>query len=460
MAHVLSITDGTTTINLQETTDTGYKLVHVGAPRPNRLLTRVSGYPFVDGSRTTATALDDVLMDFVVCICGSSADDVESKLGALVRLLEAAQRWEVARTGAPVRVLFKRQGVTNQSSRVITGVPLMPEPQDTEEGDWLDISVVTNSLTIAFSLLMEPVAHAGALTTVRATQTKTNQPTANVATTSVTTGNMNGPLTVKIADNTTFVTWSTAFLVQLASTSNVLIDYSGTADANAYGGFARSDTFTTGTVTPTPTAGTVSLANQYPIRTFARISVTAGTPGKLQIRSRIVVGTVAVEGPWVTYPGGSNQYLLVDLGTFPAMSYLTTLAIPAGFTDIDFMIQLRSSDASSITTRTDYVEFLFYRGITRLEGFTASSSSDYVAYEAVQKSGTFFWPARSPRTFVIKTATLTPATRSGTLAPLLPNVANYLWIAIQSATEHNITDTFDVTIDHLPTYALGMRGNA
>ena len=138
MAHTLSLTDGTTTLNLAEATVAGYHFVSYGAPRPNRKLARVSGFPFADGSRTVASSLDDVAAEFVVNIVGTTADNLDARFQTLILMLEAAQRWEEQRIGSPVRLTFARQGVTQPSYRVVTGVPLMPEPIDTDI-NWLDL---------------------------------------------------------------------------------------------------------------------------------------------------------------------------------------------------------------------------------------------------------------------------------------------------------------------------------
>lgn len=460
MAHTLVLTDGTVSVDLAATADPGIYLQEFRPTRPVRRIERVSGFPFVSGSRTIASALDDGAVEIVCLVAGTSVDNLQSQLVTLHRLLEQARRWEESRTGSPVRLVWKIQGTTNTAYRVVTGVPAMPEPLDPGEGNWLDVAAGTFTTVIAFTLTLEPTWHAGALTAVKAATTMTTTPLLNSFTTSTTTGDLDGPLSLEV--NASGASFTHVWVAQCAQAPTVS-DKSGAADAAAYNGAAQALSIT-GTATNAGGPGGISLdaAMAYPIRQFARIKVTSGTASKLQLRWYYYLGTIGnfapVYGPWTTFSGTSGSYFLHDPGPVPALSavrkrgYVSSLAFSVG-------VQLRTSDASTVGINLDYIEGFPAVSIVRLDGFDLSLGQ-YVAYEAIHEDGTFYWPRRVPVAYQMDASRThdIDALRYGQLAPLKPNTTTIFWMQGQTDTTHTLALSPTMKVDHLPCYALGLRG--
>lgn len=458
MSHVLTLTDGTVTLDMAETTDAGYHFVSFGAPRPNRKLTRVGAYPFANGERTVASGLGDVAAEIILNIVGSSADDLDAKLRSLVTLLEQAQRWEEQHIGSPVRLLFKRQGVTNTSYRVVTGVPLMPEPVDPGEINWLDGSSIMNEMTVAFTITLEPVAHAGALTSIAATQPVTAVPDLDYVFASAAAGSMPSPLSVAVT-NTSGATFSDTWLARLEF-APVVKSHTGTADATAFGGSYESVTATGTEISASHSffSGTTNV----PFRGIARIKLLTGIVGalRLQVRGSIGATTTALHsGEWVTFSGGVGSWILVDLGKirFPDAFTNRTGQVT---TSMRLAIWAKTSDGATVTFAIDYAQMLPYHTFVKIPG--SVPTANVLHYDMVLKDGTFFWPNVAPQTYV----TLSDGTlvnnipRYGMLSPVPTGEILMFWAAFLVAGAHQLTSTATVTIENLALYSLGLRGNA
>lgn len=255
MPHTLTLTDGTTTIDLAEDSELGYHFVSFLTPRPARLLSRVSGFPFADGNRTVASTLDDVAAEIVVTIIGEDADDLDARLQALVVLLDAAQRWEETRQGAPLRLVFARQGVTEPSYRVVTGVPLMPQP-------------IVLDLTVAFTLTLEPLAHAGIAATVVET-TATNTPGDNIVSATAIAGTMPAPLVVSMSAATvTDPPGLSAFWLAQLDAAPFLYDATTIPLAGTLNGY---DTFSVEETAQEIARGSWTVTSTAPLRAIARV---------------------------------------------------------------------------------------------------------------------------------------------------------------------------------------------
>ncbi len=462
MAHIFTVTDGVTTLNLAETTDAGYHFVTLRPPRPNRVLSRVSGYPFTSGQQTTASGLLDGAVEVVLHIVGTSADDVESRLLALTNLLGKAQAWEETRLVAPVRLTWRRQGATNIAYRVITGVPSMPEPVDPEEGDWLDISTVTNDLTVAFTVTLEPTWHAQGTTVSVLATAVTTTPLANTVTASAPiNGDMPAAINVK-ASNTNTMVWDTVWLAELGGAPDVQDTASTTVDGGAYGGF--TDIRTAG-------ATAFSLASlsfpmdekyRYPLRSFFRAKVTAGDSTKLQLQFVVRFGSVTwLTTPYQTWSGPASGFYLMDFGTLSANSLFNRILQSNAVSEISYLVNYKTSDGSAVSFASDYFEVIPYRSLVRLHNM-ATADTGHLAYEDLQYDNAFVWPRRTPATYgVFSTFALHKAAeRYGRLLPLRPGTTPMFWFNAASSTTHQLAATASatLTISYQAAYSLGLRG--
>lgn len=462
MATVLSLSDGTTTIDLNSASTPGIQLEEIRLPAPARVVERVASFPFAHGQRTVASGLDDTTIEIRCVIRSTTTDDVEARYLALVRLLEQANRWEESRTGAPVRLAWKRDGATNTAYRVVTNAPA---PTLSRAPDWLPAETTGKVLHLQLVLTVEPTWHAGALSTVKAATAVTNGPGSGATvTTSTTTGDMDGPLAVEVALSSVPLSWVWCYLAQPTQTP-VTTNFSGTADANASGGSALTMTIT-GTAQPAAATGgglNTDTALSYPIRHYARLIVTSGVPSRLQLRWYYELGSEGssfpVYGPWTAFSGeSSGQYWLQDVGAIPALTHvrkranLTTLSLATG-------IQLKTSDGSTVGLRLDYIEAFPYRGLVHAN-LQGGDTGDLLSYEDTFEDGTFAWRRSAPVFYRMSSARAhaIDGKRFGRLAPLTPNTTHMIWVNGQSAAVHAITDTMTVKVDHLPCYALGLRG--
>lgn len=460
MAHTLTITDGTTTLDLADTAATGYLLIDFRTPRPNRIISRVGMYPFGDGERTVASGLADSEIEITLMIVGSTADDLDTKLQTLVKLLERAQRFEEFRTTVPVRLTFKRQGVTNTAYRVVTGVPRLPEPLDADEGHWLDISSITLTMTVAFTITVEPVAHAGALTTIVNAATLTNQPTDNDATASpAIIGDMSCPLTI-LLKNTGGVAWANVWLSHGNVTPQVN-NRSGTADATAYGGSfitvagggtVNSITYSTTTTSP------------LPIRAIVRVKGIGTPTDSFRLRFILKSAGPTIYGSYVTPLDFDTSWQIVDLGGLSLPDYVHHRpGLSADAVPITVEVEASTTDGSAIDIGIDYIEVLQYWSFIRLSGLV--EDTHHARYDMVAEEGSFYWPLRTPQVHVtdatddFQLGTIGNLTRYGVIPPTRTATTPQFWFAAQGFGSHSITHTGTLTVKYLPCYSLGLRGS-
>lgn len=460
MAHTLSLQDGTTILDLAD--PAGIHMQTFRPPPVNRILGRVGAYPYGDGRRTTAAALDDATVEIVVHIAGTSTDDVESKLRTLTRMLEAAQRWELTRIGAPVRLAWRRQGATNTSYRVITSVPVLPTPVDPEAGDWLDISTVTNLLTVSFTVILEPTWHGGFSLQMVAPTAINVQPTTNTVTAGAAiTGDLPAPLYIH-ALNTATLDWDRVWIAELGGSVDVA-NFSGTADADAMTGAVASRT-ATGTASSLASAAfTMADKYRYPLRCFLRAKVTAGTASKLQLKFVVRFGGETwLETPYQSWSGPASGFWLLDLGSLDANSLFGRVAQNVGASQISYLVSYKTSDGSSVDFSTDYFEVLPYRSLVRLDGMDVRDNYA-LAYEDMAVEGSFGWPRKDTQAYSIgaTSALYRSANRYGRLKPVLPGSTPMFWFNAQSTTVHTFAAAAaaaTLSVYYVPCYANGMRG--
>lgn len=460
MAHMLTLSDGTTTLDLAMDTDAGYHFVSYVPPRPNRQLARISGFPFADGDATRASSLGDVAADFVVTIVGTSADDLDARFQTLVKLLEAAQRWEERHIGAPVRLKLARQGVTNPSYRVVTGVPAMPQPLDAETISWFDLSSIANEMTVAFTLTLAPVAHADVLTTAKVEAISSNPNDDGATATSPLTGSMSAPLALTV-QNTGAIVWTELWIAHLAEPPQVF-NSSGFADAAAFGGSYQQyivSGATEATVSLLPLTPTIAA----PVRGILRVKVTAGDATKLDLQFRVTTGTgtsgQTSAAPWVPYAGVGANWTLVDLGSVVLPSLFTKRISQDPLSVATLAAYARSRDGSSITFGVDFLQALPYHAFVKLAGTVGLT--DKAQYEMISKSGTFYWPSSLSQEYVttsVNDRLIRPLERRGSLKPVPAGAQPSFWCAMHVSGGHSLTAGGELTIKYLPCYSLGLRG--
>jgi hypothetical protein len=463
MAHTLSLTDGSVSIDLADTSGSGIYLSQFVPPSSDRKATRVGPAPAIYGQRTIASTMADTDAKITCTIYDTSANNVEAQLLALIRLLELARAWEENRTGSPVRLVWKRAGASNTAYWTITGVPQLPQPVGAE--GWLDEENATNMLTIDMVLTLEPIAHAAIPVVVRASGAITSVAGSNTVTTAATLGDLPGPADVWIDRTSAGNDWSTVWIAQIATAPDTT-DYSGTVDAAAYGGQGQTATYTSPTVLSFTGSGlAIDTSKQHPIRGFIRMKVTsAPTAGiaAVQVRMRVNFGTSTGSqwtGPWLPFAGTVNQYTMFDMGAIPVMSGLLNRG--AIVTASYFVaVEMQSTDATTFTVRADYSTFFPYYGLVKLTDISLANG-DRLAYDATLANAAFdyYMPRQDAQAYETNGGVLqTNATRAGRLARHPGGVTAIYWVQGQSTGLHQITDTAAVSVLHLPCYQVGMRG--
>jgi len=470
MAHTLTLGDGSTSIDLAVASGNGIYLSQFVPPSSDRKATRVGPAAPIYGQRTIVSTMADQDAKITCVISDTTANAVEAQLLALIRLLELARNWEENRTGAPIRLAWKRAGAANTAYWTITGVPQLPQPVGAE--GWLDAENATNQLTIDMVLTLEPIAHAATPDVIRTSSGITLAPGSNVVTAGTATkGDMPGPASVAFAKTSAGNDWTTVWIAQIAAAPDVA-DYSGTVDAAAYGGQAESQTYTSPTVLSFPGGGAAAIAvgtaQQHPIRCFVRLKVTsAPTAGITAVQVRVVVhfGTATGSswtGAWVPMAGAVGSYFLLDLGAIPVMSNLLNRSGGTPTTNYYPTIEMQSTDATAFTVRCDFSTYLPAYGIVRLNGISLANT-DQVLYDATLASNglTYYMPRQDVQAYETNTISnilQTNAIRVGRLTRHGGGVTPIYWVQAQSATLHQLTDAGGVYVEHLACYSLGMRG--
>lgn len=466
--HTLTLSDGSTTLDLAVTSATaGIHLLSFVPPAGDRKATRVGPGVGVAGQRTIMSVLPDVDASITVRITDTTANAIEARYIALIRLLELARNWEENRTGSPVRLAWSRQGVANTAYWTVTGVPQLPRP--TGKQGWLDRETLTNRLDLTFVLTLEPVAHAATPDILINRVGITTTPGSNIVTAAVAThGDVAGPASVAVGRTSTGNDWNTVWIAQIVGTPDT-IDYSGTVDAAAYGGQGQTQTYS-GTVLGFTGSGIAISANQqHPIRGFLRMkAITAPTAGiaAIQIRMRVNFGTSTGSqwtGEWLPFAGTLGNYTLIDMGAIPVMSNLQNRS-GTPTSSYFVTVEMQSTDATGFQVRADFSTYLAAYGITKLTGI-ALANTDQVIYEATSSSNgdTYYAPRQDVQTYETNTLTnvlQTNATRAGRLTRHPGGATVSYWVQGQSTGLHQITDAATVYVEHLPCYALGFRGAA
>lgn len=459
MADVIQLTDGTTTIDLNSTSATGITTERFLPPRNVRQTSRATGYPFLHGSRTVASALNDSEVEWTGHIRDVNADAMEAQYLALVRLLEQAQRWEERRTGSPVRLVYRRSGVTNSAYWVVKGVDL-PELASEARAAATEVSQL---LRLRFRLTLEPIAHAGALTTYAPTAITTTFGGTDFSQ-AAPTGDMSAPASITIKKTNIDNVWEEIFLATCPAATTVY-ELTGTADAAASGGAALPAIANGISNLITSIEHMSAVDGQYSQRVIMRAKVTAGDPLKLQLRMGYhtglnVVGPIIISD-WAPFTYIVGSYFLLDLGIIPARPIIQDRVVSGTLTTMIFLYS-QTTDASTVDFQVDAIEVVPYHGFVKLR--TSSLSSGYsVVYDQTSRSGSFYWPRQAPASYKILASTgvyHNPVSRYGALAPLPAGQIPWFWVQGQSAYAHLLSDTAEVGISYLPSYSLGLRGAA
>lgn len=462
MAGLTTLTDGTTTITLINPTAPGIDLIRRRPASVNRAITRVASM-WAEGSRTLHSSLNDSSEDFTAVIRGTSVDNVDSQYAALVRLLEQARRWEEERTGAPVRLLTQRNGTTAIAYQVVTGVPQMPDVIN--DVDWFRVEPDNNITFIRFTLTLEPLPHAGALTMLVAATARTNTPGANYVTATPALGNMPAPVNVRLDLGVIGPpTWPEFWLATLAGTPHV-VDFSGTVEAGAYGGQVLTGT-ANGTKTMT-TGALVTLTDKFrrPTRAMLRIKATSGTVNKLRFRLWALsgVGGNVSYGPWITYGGKSGAYALHNLHTVSLAHLFNIPDLNPATQQVTVGFEYYTIDGTSVNWSADYMELLSEIGFVE-GGAILNNNADYAEYVSTGVAGAFYYPTATPQMYegLIATSVIQRfAGRYGTLPPITPGEAIWIWAngnGNSAGRVHSTVDNFTLSAKYLPRYAAPLRG--
>lgn len=455
MADLIQIQTTGTTIDLNSGSTTAITTEDFLPPAVVNQAVRVSGFPFVAGSRTTAAALADTEATWVGHIRGTSVNNIEAQYQALVTLLGKAILWETQRIGAPVRLAYKRQGATNTAYWVVKGVTF---PDAASTGQQMAVETAT-MLRIRLTLILEPVAHAGALTALINAQAVTNVPVSNIETSgSAVGGTMDAPLSIMLA-NTSGTAWSEVWLAEIGAAANVY-NLNTNPDATSYGG--------SGGATLNGTAQSVadvswSAVDNLPVRALFRCKVTAGTNNLVQLQFRLHAGSifgVIDSTPWISFPGVGTNWTLVDLGSLRVPELLRHRTNQGGAVTVKAVAYAKTSDGSAATLGIDYLEVISYRSFVKVTGTIANAQM--VMYDMVARDGTFYWPSTRPQTYLIADPGIlvSDAVRRGTFQSLLPSSTPIFWFAAHTTTGHDIAHTGTLDVDYIKMYALGLRGNA
>jgi hypothetical protein len=454
---VLTLSDGSTTLNLANTGFGTIHLVSITGATTQRKTQRVGPTAQMVGQRTVASALDDTEITITCNIWGTTTDSVEDRLRVLVQLLDKARIWEEERTGAPVRLQLQRSGATNAAYYTVTGVTRWPTPTDATE--WVDLALVNKTLEFSFSISVEPNGHATGVSGVAIATGIPLVTHSNTITGLSVIGDQPMPCAISVqnASGSGGNNWTTMWIL-LAGDATDITKFSGTADASASGAVAQAATITGTVSTFTGSGYTIDTSYQFPIRCFLRLKVTSGTASKLMLSLTVKLGnTTVITLPAVAYTGTSGNYLMVDLGEIGRITgtlnrtgqlsgqYFTTL-------------NLWTSDGSSVGVNLDYAEFVPYRGMVKLTGLNVAQN-ETVYYEDIQTLGTYTWPRQTPQAYQVSNVGVLQynAIRAGRLPWLPAGVVPYFWIQAQSDSLHRIADAMSVIGTGLAMYSLGLN---
>jgi hypothetical protein len=312
-------------------------------------------------------------------------------------------------------------------------------------------------LTVAFTLTLAPVTHTGAMASIASAISVINSPGNNAINTAVVPGDMPAPLAV-IVTNTSGFTWSEVWIAELGD-APITHEFDTITDGTASG--TGSDEFVITTAANLGTATAWTPTTNDPLRAMARIKVTVGTPGLLELRFYLIggsAGTIRQETPWIAFPGIVNEWALVDLGPVQIPAMFTNRANQNNASTIDLAVEARSRDGSSVTIRADYLEFIPIRSFVKLKASIADTQK--LVYESVARDDTFVFPLVSPDQYVTSTSAVLVrnAERFGVLHPLTPGDTPPFWVAMHETTRHHAASDGTVSVQVLPSFSIGLRG--
>lgn len=374
MTHAISLTDGTTTINLQS--DPISVLPDALLRSPTMTLADIDRNP-------SALRYANVDHELPLLINDSSAADVQAAVGSIQRLLEAARRRQSTRKGPRIYLQVELDSDTETWRTEILGGAL-----ETESAlDQLRRPAVEGVLTLTCAAgwsgeEAELAISAASQAAATGGRTLTNAPGSNwlqVADTAVL-GVLPAPVRLQLTNTSggnrpyrNFYVGSNAF----ADPAGLTYDYEGegrvggygtqTADANASGGYHIEVSATTAqsiaAMWSVPTATMVAGGRRF--RMMMRCSgYTASHAIHMQPMIYDSTGVVKLwEGQEIQIGDGSNDPELIDLGTIPLppgeydpLSSPCRLALgmrarTAGTIDIDYL-QIFGTDSDRYMKQT------------------------------------------------------------------------------------------------------------
>jgi hypothetical protein len=249
--------------------------------------------------------------------------------------------------------------------------------------------------------------------------------------------------------------------LNLKLVANASIDRMYMATVHERVAIACASTKTTTTINfftvPTTAVITNARGRALKARFLARFD-TFTNPAKIQLRARVTgAGTVTYTSPLLTLPAGAaTTSTLLDFGVFD-LSVLRSI-FNATLAPV-VLVDLLSSDGTSVTARLDYIEILLYRTFclipdTGLDGafsLVVEQANDYNVNGVVT-------PSTPPRLYSVTTADgllNAPISYRGMLPRAYAGASLWLgWLdnGASANISHTTTATLTATATHLPLF--------
>jgi hypothetical protein len=451
MSDTIHITDGITTININSSSATGVSTEEFLPPPVVREGDRLV--------KSTATWIGHVR--------NTSVNAMDAQVGTIVRLLNQARLWSTRRVGRAVRLGYKRTGATNTAYWVITDFTF-PEPAS--DGRQMSLESPT-LLRLRLTLTVEPEAHAGAMTALVTSAVMTNGPLTNVEALAAPSGNLPAPIALTLTAGGggvwPFTEPTRVWIARLASPPAV-VDLNGTAGAGYYGGGYTQ--YTLGASETGIGGAVLTYPQQWPLRVIVSAGISSGSASQVVMQARLRGSGLESVGQtaWVPYDGPNSSTGLTDVGTLR----LDNMQGETSGSSWSFSIGVyaKTLDGSAATLRVDYIEIMPVKGFVKLESTGVGLAALWsLVYEDVYNFGGFWTPRPSPQVYAVDDTgvRMTHWQRFGSLGRIEPGdiATDHIWAAVQLGHDigggmQDLTNEFDLTVTHLPMYALGLRGNA
>jgi hypothetical protein len=405
------------------------------------------GPPFRDGQSLIYNSYGNVVETIPIQMYATSHDNAVKLLQQLRQILNTALY------SVPCILAVQPDGASNVVYYDIYGADVQEDAKFiNDESQPFQSPQSKGVLRTLITLRRSPFGGASSLSTLVNGTTFTNDGSSNNASLGSPTGDLvyeGQPMNIKIAEIATF-TGRNFYLATYDTHTKTTVTSAVTSSSTTTG-----DPFTTSTLN----IDNVITNYRLKLRVMARFK-TLTNPDKMQFRCTVQTelgGLNIGVSNWIG-PNGSWSTPFLDFGAFVVDVLRTPIPTTA---NVKQLIQVRSTDGTSVTATLDYNEILLYYDFARFTSTTATGSTTYyqqvLSARQVTSGG---WLPIIPRGYTADAAS-DRVVEGGVIRGTAPRAYNSARLLVAWTTiddNHTATLTATVTAKMAPLYRT-LRGN-